>query len=293
MAGIPICRDAVEQEFSFTAKDFSRLREMIYRRAGISLGEQKQEMAYGRLARRLRVLGYSSFSAYLDDLERNPDNEEWIHFTNALTTNLTSFFREAHHFAMLEDFFRAATPPLSIWCAASSTGEEAWSIAMVACEAWNTLTPPVRILASDIDTNVLSIASQGIYAEERVRQMAPGRLRRFFQRGSGRNAGLVRVRPQLRQLVRFEQINLLERSWADHGLFDAIFCRNVMIYFDKPTQAGILSRFSRVMKPGGWLFAGHSENFINITSDFTLLGRTVYILDGNGSVLHEKAKGAP
>ena len=269
---------AIGQEFLFTATDFARLRSMIYQRAGISLSDQKQEMAYGRLARRLRVLGYADFSAYLDDLERHPDSEEWVNFTNALTTNLTSFFREAHHFSMLEDYLRSIRPPVRIWCAASSTGEEAYSIAMTACEVWDSLLPPVDIVASDIDTNVLATAGRGVYAAERVNRLSPQRIRRFFLKGSGKNDGLVRVRPELRSMISFEQINLLDHRWPDHGPYDAIFCRNVMIYFDKPTQAGILARFASVMKPGGWLFAGHSENFINISSDFTLLGKTVYVL---------------
>ena len=267
------------QEFEFTQRDFMRVRDMIYQRAGISLSEQKQEMVYGRLARRLRVLGMATFSEYLDALQHDSASEEWVAFTNALTTNLTSFFREAHHFPLLADYVQTCTPPISIWCAASSTGEEPYSIAMTVCEAFDSLTPPVRIFATDIDTTVLETARAGIYPEERLNRMPENQARRFFLRGRGRNQGKVRVRPQLQQLIRFDQVNLLAASWPDTGPYDLIFCRNVMIYFDKPTQARILSRFEKVLKPGGLLFAGHSENFLNITDRFSLLGKTVYALN--------------
>ncbi len=268
------------QEFEFSAKDFSRVRSMIYQRAGIALGEQKQEMVYGRLARRLRARGLDNFSAYLDDLAHNPDSEEWVAFTNALTTNLTSFFREAHHFPMLADYLKTCAAPINIWCAASSTGEEAWSIAITACEAFASLSPPVKILASDIDTQVLASAERAVYAEDRLSKMPAARVRQFFLKGKGANAGSVRLKPQVRQLVRFEQRNLLDSYWPNHGLFDVIFCRNVMIYFDKTTQTKILERFGSVMKPGGLLFAGHSENFLHLTRQFAFLGKTVYAYQG-------------
>ena len=270
-------------EFEFTTRDFSRVRDMIYRRAGIALGDQKQEMVYGRLSRRLRTLGFTRFSAYLDLLESQPGNDEWVSFTNALTTNLTSFFREAHHFPILAEFLLTRQTPINIWCAGSSSGEETWSIVMTACEAFDSLNPPITVLASDIDTQVLKTAEQGIYPSERVQKLPPERLRRFFLKGSGSQQGLVRIRPALQQMVRFRAINLLSESWADVGVFDVIFCRNVMIYFDKNTQSKILAHFARVMKPQALLFAGHSENFLNTTSDFSLIGKTVYHLNGNRS----------
>lgn len=268
-------------EFEFTARDFSRVRDMIYQRAGIALGEQKQELVYGRLSRRLRALGFTRFSAYLDLLERKPSDEEWINFTNALTTNLTSFFREAHHFPMLAEFLLTRQSPVNIWCAGSSTGEETWSIVMTACEAFDSFNPPVTVLASDIDTQVLKTAERGVYPVERVQKLAPERLRRFFLKGNGGQHGFVRIKPALQQLVQFRAFNLLAESWPDFGEFDAVFCRNVMIYFDKNTQGKLLAHFSRVMKPQGLLFAGHSENFLGMTSDFVLMGKTVYRLKGD------------
>jgi chemotaxis protein methyltransferase CheR len=235
-------------------------------------------MVYSRLARRLRAKGMISFAHYLDTLESGRDDDEWEAFTNALTTNLTSFFREGHHFPLLAEHVRQAPAPLSVWCSASSTGEEPYSIAMTLCEAFNTLTPPVAIVATDIDTRVLETASNGIYAADRLEKMADDRVRRFFLRGKGERDGLVRVRPELRQLIEFRQLNLLAPSWPLKGGFDAIFCRNVMIYFDKATQAKILSRFVPLMKPDGLLFAGHSENFVYASDAFSLRGKTVYEL---------------
>jgi chemotaxis protein methyltransferase CheR len=265
--------------FEFTERDFSRVRALIYQQAGISLGESKQEMVYSRLARRLRALGINSFVEYLDRLESGVDNEEWEAFTNALTTNLTSFFREAHHFPILADHVQNMKAPLSIWCSAASTGEEPYSIAMTVCEAFGTLTPPVSIIATDIDTNVLETASNGVYPIERIDKMAQDQVKRFFQRGKGDRSDLVRVRPELRQLITFKPLNLLGSSWPVSGPFDVIFCRNVMIYFDKPTQSRILARFEPLMKPDGLLFAGHSENFTYATDSFKLRGKTVYELD--------------
>ena len=265
--------------FEFTPRDFARVRTLIYKQAGISLGESKQEMVYSRLARRLRAKGMNTFEEYLDGLEGGRDSEEWVAFTNALTTNLTSFFREAHHFPILAEHLRNMTAPLSIWCSASSTGEEPYSIAMTACEAFGTLTPPVSIVATDIDTNVLETAANGVYPIDRIDKMAQDRVKRFFQRGRGERSGMVRVRPELRQLVTFKPLNLLASSWPLSGAFDVIFCRNVMIYFDKPTQSQILARFVPLMKPDGLLFAGHSENFLYASDAFKLRGKTVYELD--------------
>jgi len=270
------------KEFDFTRADFERVRGLIYQRAGISLADSKQEMVYSRLARRLRATGIGSFATYLDSLEGNRMPAEWESFVNALTTNLTSFFREAHHFPLLAEHVlkvkRQHNTPLTIWCSASSTGEEPYSIAMTLCEAFNTLTPPVSIVATDIDTNVLATASAGVYPLERVDKLEAERLRRFFLKGKGAQEGMVRIRPELRQLITFRQLNLLSDDWPVRGPFDAIFCRNVMIYFDKATQRKILSRFVPLMKPDGLLFAGHSENFLYVSDALRLRGKTVYEL---------------
>jgi chemotaxis protein methyltransferase CheR len=269
-----------EKEFEFTARDFERVRGLIYRRAGIALAASKQEMVYSRLARRLRATGMHSFEIYLDSLESSSDNDEWEAFTNALTTNLTSFFREAHHFPILADHVRnKKKEPITVWCAASSTGEEPYSIAMTLCETLGTMTPAAHVIATDIDTNVLNTASNGIYTLDRIEKMEIERAKRFFLKGKGPQEGLVRVRPELQHMVTFKQLNLLANEWPISGPFDAIFCRNVMIYFDKPTQSRILARFAPLMKPDALLFAGHSENFLYVADAFKLRGKTVYELD--------------
>lgn len=266
------------KEFEFTTRDFDRIRDLIHRRAGIALAESKQEMVYSRLARRLRATGMVSFTTYLDNLEDGRDHDEWEAFTNALTTNLTSFFREEHHFPLLAEHIRQMKTPIVVWCSASSTGEEPYSIAMTLCEVFGTLAPPAQVIATDIDTNVLATAEEGIYSIDKLDKLSPERTRRFFMRGKGGQAGLVRVRPELRKMVTFKQLNLLGDSWPLEGPFDAIFCRNVMIYFDKPTQGKILSRFAPLMKPDGLLFAGHSENFLYVSDAFKLRAKTVYQL---------------
>jgi chemotaxis protein methyltransferase CheR len=267
------------KEFEFTLADFDRVRIIIHERAGISLTEGKEAMVYNRLARRLRALGYTSFSPYLSMIERGDHASEIEAFTNALTTNLTSFFREAHHFPLLADLAHKSRDKFSVWTAATSTGEEAYSIAMTLCEVFDTLTPPVQILATDIDTNVLAIAKNGVYPVGKIDKLLAARRRRFFLKGKGAQEGMVRVRPELRQLVTFKPLNLLGPGWGIQGPFDAIFCRNVMIYFDRPSQGKILARFAPLMKPGGLLFAGHSENFRYASAAFRLRGKTVYEID--------------
>ncbi|MET3129836.1 chemotaxis protein methyltransferase CheR [Oxalobacteraceae bacterium GrIS 1.11] len=271
------------KEFDFTVKDFERVRAIIYKRAGIALADSKQEMVYSRLARRLRATAISSFSKYLDDLEAGRLGDEWEAFTNALTTNLTSFFREAHHFPLLAEHVKKIGGPVTIWCSASSTGEEPYSIAMTVCEAFNTLTPPVSIIATDIDTNVLATGANGVYTLDRLDKMSAERSKRFFLRGKGDREGMVRVRPELRQLITFKQLNLLADGWPLSGQFDVIFCRNVMIYFDKATQRKILARFVPLMKSDALLFAGHSENFLYVSESLKLRGKTVYELDGRNA----------
>jgi chemotaxis protein methyltransferase CheR len=266
---------AQEREFVFTPADFERIRRLIHSHAGIALTSTKQDMVYSRLARRLRACGDRTFADYLTRLER--DHGEWETFINSLTTNLTSFFRESHHFDILAERMRrvAEKRTLRVWCNAASTGEEPYSLAITACEAFDTLTPPVQITASDIDTSVLAHASRGLYRPDRLDRMSPERLRRFFVRGAG-HAGEMQIRPELQRLVSFRRINLLDAAWPIQGPLDAIFCRNVMIYFDKPTQYAILKRFVPLLRRDGALFAGHSESFMHAADLFRSMGRTVY-----------------
>ena len=267
------------REFSFSAADFERVRKLIYQHAGISLSPVKQDMVYSRLARRLRATGKASFAEYLDALEKN-GGDEWERFVNSLTTNLTSFFREPHHFPILAEHLQklGTQRPIRIWCSAASTGEEPYSIAMTVAETFGSHASHVSILASDLDTNVLAAAQKGVYSLDRVEKMSPDRLRKFFLRGTGAQEGFVSVRPELKQLIEFRRINLLEPNWPVKEPLDVIFCRNVMIYFDKPTQYKILSRFAPLMQANGLMFAGHSESFLHAADLFKSLGKTVYAL---------------
>jgi chemotaxis protein methyltransferase CheR len=271
--------DGKTREYTFTQADFERIRKLIYNHAGISLSVAKQNMVYSRLARRLRANGLTSFHEYLNFLERgNP--EEWEAFTNALTTNLTAFFREQHHFPILEKHIekRKNHNKIQLWCSASSTGEEPYSMAMSMVQAFKTFSPPVHILATDLDTNVLAKAQLGIYSLDKLEKIPKEKLKQFFLKGKGGYAGTARVRPELRNMITFRQLNLLDESWPIRGPFDAIFCRNVMIYFDKPTQYKILKKFVPLLAPDGLLFAGHSESFQHAVDLFKLREKTVYEL---------------
>ncbi|MEC5206641.1 CheR family methyltransferase [Vogesella urethralis] len=268
-----------ERDLHFTDEDFRIVRELLYDKTGIALTAVKNHMAYARLAKHVRRLGVRRFSDYLAMLRSEEGAHEWEHFINALTTNLTSFFREAHHFDMLRQHAQrhaVSGEPYRVWSSASSTGEEPYSIAM-------TLDPvlraaPYQIIASDIDTHVLQKAASGVYALERIAKLSDSQLKQFFLRGKGANEGMVKIKSGLMRHLEFRQINLVDRSWPAIGQFDVIFCRNVLIYFDKPTQAGILEHFAQYLKPHGLLLLGHSENIQHITETFTPCGKTAYRL---------------
>lgn len=268
-----------DREFNFTAADFERVRKLIYQHAGISLAPIKQNMVYSRLVRRLRTNNYTNFAEYLARLEHG-DPVEMEAFVNSLTTNLTSFFRESHHFEILTQHLRTIAErgnPIRIWCSAASTGEEPYTLAITACEAFDSLTPPVSIIASDIDTNVLTTARNAMYPMDRVEKLSTQRLHSFFLKGTGAQAGFVRVRPELQKLVSFTRVNLLDERWPNVSApLDVIFCRNVMIYFDKATQYQILKKFAPLLREDGLMFAGHSESFLHAADLFRSLGRTVY-----------------
>ena len=264
-------------ESRLTPADFERVRALIHQHAGINLPPSKRTMVFSRLSRRLRDTGHDSFEAYLNGVG-GPGSGEWQSFVNALTTNLTSFFREAYHFPVLEQFLKnRADPgrPASIWCAAASTGEEPYSLAITALEA---LGPRAgtRIFASDIDTNVLATARRGVYPLAAVESLDAGPRQRYFLRGVRDNAGFVRVRPELAALITFSQVNLSSGDWPFREPFDVIFCRNVMIYFDAQVKSAVLERMHRALRPGGLLFVGHSENFTDRRDLFQLEGKTVY-----------------
>lgn len=263
-----------EKEFAFNQSDFNSVRKRLYEVSGIKLADSKDSMVYSRLARRLRLLNISSFKDYLSFLSVNESELEA--FVNALTTNLTSFYRESYHFDILANYLSKNQRPLKIWCAASSTGEEPYSIAMTVAESFARFDAPVKIIASDIDSQVLQKAQQGIYPIKMLDSIPDARRKQFFHRGKGRQEGKVRVVPELRQMVTFRKINLMDAHWDVDKDLDIIFCRNVMIYFDKPTQGKIVEKMVGKMNKDGLYFAGHSENFSHLSSSLKPMGKTVY-----------------
>jgi chemotaxis protein methyltransferase CheR len=269
------------QEFVLTDSEFDRLRQVVRELTGIALTEAKRELVYSRLARRLRKLKLSSFSEYCAMVEIG-HGDELQELTNAITTNLTSFFRERYHFEQLATEAlpqlikdRAATRRARIWSAGCSTGEEPYSLAIVLREAFERLSNwDVRLLATDIDSKVLETAAAGTYPEERLKGPDAARIARWFTQVE--NDATHRIaRDELKSLITFKQLNLFD-TWPMKGPFDVIFCRNVVIYFDKDTQRKLFDRMADIQEPGGWLFIGHSENLFNVTKRYKLVGRTVY-----------------
>ena len=262
------------REFAFEKADFKKVQQMLFKKAGINLSDAKEAMVYSRLARRIRALNLKSFNDYLAVVGRS--EAELEQFINSLTTNLTSFFREPHHFTALADYLAEQSNVTNIWCAASSTGEEPYSIAMVVAEAFGSFKTPIKIIASDIDSKVLAKAKAGVYPLASISKIPIERQKQFFHKGKGANEGKVKVVDELRQMVQFKKLNLTDQSWDVKAPLDIIFCRNVMIYFDKPTQLNVLKRMVDMLKPTGLYMAGHSENFNMHTNLVRPVGKTIY-----------------
>jgi len=270
------------REFDFTDADFQAMRTLVKQITGINLAESKRELVYGRISRRLRALGLGSFTAYRKLLEAG-DGSELVAFCNALTTNLTAFFRESHHFDYLRDDFLAPlrsaarrSERIRIWSSACSSGEEAYSIAMMVAETipdWRQWD--IKILATDLDSDILARAKRGNYNADRVKGLDPKRLGRFFSEVREGAERSYQVMPEIAELVTFKQINLMHELPMS-GPLDAIFCRNVVIYFDKDTQRGLFSRMAKLQRPGHLLFLGHSETLFKVSQDYTLIGKTIY-----------------
>jgi chemotaxis protein methyltransferase CheR len=255
--------------------DFALACRLIGQYAGIKLSPHKRYMVYNRLVRRLRARGMTDFGEYLQLVQTDVTGERAA-FVNALTTNLTAFFREPHHFEMLAERAKLhgqrERRPLRVWSCACSTGEEPWSIAMTLREAGCA----AQVLASDIDTDALETAAAGVYLAERIADLPQQKLRAHFLRGTGANEGWVTIRPELRGLVKFTQVNLQSTHWPAMEPFDVIFCRNVAIYFDREAQKKLLDRFTHVLRPGGVLAVGHAESFPATNRAFRGCGRTAY-----------------
>jgi len=266
---------AAFREFPFSLEQFRLISDRIYRFSGIRLPEAKKEMVYARLARRLRALGIASFDDYVRFLDLEP--AEWEHCTNALTTNVTAFYREEHHFTMLAEHARATARPgetFRVWSAGCSTGEEPYTIAMCLADALP--GADFSVLATDLDTQVLASAREAVYPLASVLKLPESRQKRFFLRGAGRFEGRARVRSEIASHVQFERVNLMDAEWPVEPGLDAIFCRNVMIYFDKPTQRRLVERYAQLLRPTGLFFAGHAESLLDQGRHFRLRGQTVY-----------------
>jgi chemotaxis protein methyltransferase CheR len=269
-------------DFQLSQAEFDRIRALVREHTGISLSEAKRQLVYGRLARRLRALKMDSFSDYIKLLEQG-EAVELEEFTNAVTTNLTSFFREPHHFEYLASDTlpevlkrNAGLRRLRIWCCAASTGEEPYSIAMVLREAQEKLHGwDVKLLATDLDSNVLGHGRRGVYGRDRFTGMAPKRVSRFFDEVQEGAEEKLSATDELRNLITFKQLNLMH-EWPMKGPFDAIFCRNVIIYFDKDTQRALFERMATLQRPGDYLFLGHSESLYRVSDRYELIGRTIY-----------------
>ncbi len=281
-------RKSYTKEFLFTEQDFSYLSKLAGELAGISLSSGKRELIYGRLVKRLRALGFSDFKQYctlLKDVDENKTREERIHFINAITTNVTSFFRENHHFEFMAQTLlpeliaqkkTASRPSLRIWSAGCSSGKEPYSIAMVLkecipdIERWD-----VKILATDLDSNILEVARAGIYPKEHIKEISLERRKRWFRAGRGINENVIKVSDEIKSMVAYRQLNLTQ-DWPMRGVFDIIFCRNVTIYFSRDTRIDLLDRFAEYLDRDGYLFVGHSESLFGLTERFSTVGRTIH-----------------
>lgn len=268
----------MNREFLLTDNEFNHIVDLVYKACGIVLGEHKREMVYSRFARRIRSLRLNNFEQYLEYLESNRD-KEFSHFINAITTNLTSFFREIHHFEFLKSTLvpkllkeNRLTKRVRIWSAGCSTGEEPYSIAMTLANMFP-LGWDVKILATDLDSNVLEKASNGEYSANSTIGLEPEVLKNwFFKDKQGEN---YKVKPELKKIIYFKRLNLLQ-AWPMKGPFDCIFCRNVVIYFDKKTKENLFNNYANILIPQGHLFLGHSESMGKEQKKFIGLGKTMY-----------------
>lgn len=271
------------REFVFTDKDFDLIKDLVREHTGIMLSDAKRTMVYSRLAKRLRAVRSPDFKSYIKMVLESDGEGEYVNFVNAITTNLTSFFREKHHFDYLARTLipfwmesRQSEKRIRIWSAGCSTGEEPYSIAMTLLDNFPQISQwDIKILATDLDTNVVAKASNGVYTDDRIEGLDSKSIKKWFRRGKGEQQGMVRVSPQLQDLITFKQLNLLD-AWPFKGGFDIIFCRNVVIYFNKDTQKILADRYANVLKEDGTLFLGHSESLFKVSDRFKLIGNTVY-----------------
>ena len=269
--------DQKDKEFKFTENNFQFIVKLVNTHTGIVLAPHKKSMVYSRLARRLRALGLKNFDDYCDYLTNGQHDDELENFMNSLTTNLTAFFRESHHFDHLETFLHSIKhkPRIRLWSAACSTGQEPYSIAAVLAKVLGGQKhKDAKILATDIDTKVLQTAKTGTYDAEQMMKVPEAYRKLLAPQYSKKNRDFT-IDSKIKELITFKQLNLLH-EWPISGMFDAIFCRNVVIYFDKPTQGILFNKFADHIEPNGILYIGHSENLYEVKQRFRLVGKTTY-----------------
>ncbi|OGI44433.1 MAG: hypothetical protein A2V92_03420 [Candidatus Muproteobacteria bacterium RBG_16_65_31] len=273
---------------TITDREFGQLRDLIHAHTGIALSEHKRALVCSRLAKRLRHYNLACYADYYELLtQADPDGRELMEMINAITTNKTDFFRESHHFQFLsEQVFPALKQSrqrrLRIWSAAASSGEEAYTLAITVSEVFPAPNDwDIKILATDIDTNVLERAARGVYSQHQVRMISKPLLQRYFLKGAGAHEDEVMVKPVLKSLIRFARLNLIDEPWPMQGPFDAILCRNVFIYFDKPTQQRLFARFAKLLRKDGYLMLGHAEFIQGHESLFSIVGHSIYRRRGN------------
>ena len=269
-----------QREFEYTREDFDVLRKISNDHSGILVPDDKFDMFYSRLSKRVRMHGLENFKQYCQYLKNNPE-QEFTEFINAVTTNLTSFFREKHHFEYLKNTVipevlkrNSTSKKIRVWSAGCSTGEEPYSLAMTLLEnipsGWE-----IKILATDLDTNVLQTAAKGVYTSDRTSDLPADTLKRWFKRGTGKNANKVKMSKDLQAIIHFKQLNLM-KQWPIKHYFDFIFCRNVLIYFDRETKEHLAQRYGGLLTTGSYLFIGHSESLHQLDTGFDLIGNTIY-----------------
>lgn len=265
-------------ECELSPTQFARITELLYDHSGIRMREGKEGLVRARLAKRLRLLGLPDFDAYLSHVETEPSRGEFAEMIDALTTNKTSFLREASHFDFLRDeVFPSLNGSVRLWSAGCSSGEEPYTLAMLLNESYsNAASRDVRILATDISHRVLAAAKAGRYSTEIMADVPEAWLKRYWTRRSDASRDVFEAGPALRRMVHFAKLNLMEK-WPMQGPFDAILCRNVMIYFDKGTQQRLVERYHALLKPGGFLFVGHSESLTGLTHRFRYVQPAVYV----------------
>ncbi|MEQ1622852.1 MAG: protein-glutamate O-methyltransferase [Methylococcales bacterium] len=268
------------REFRFTVDDFNYLRKLSNEHSGIQVPDERFDMFYSRLSKRVRKLGMIDFKEYCQYLKDYPE-QEFTEFINSITTNLTAFFREIHHFDYLRDVVipevmnrNKSTKQIRVWSAGCSTGEEPYTLAMTLLDNvpadWD-----IKILATDLDTNVLQTAMDGVYSDERIIDLSEDILKRWFMRGKSSQGGLVKVKPALQKIIQFKKLNLMQ-DWPMKCQFDFIFCRNVLIYFDRETKALLAKKYAKMLASRSWLFIGHSESLNQLSNEFDLVATTTY-----------------